>query len=102
MPRERSKEMAKVTIRYLEHSPEDRQRLLNELRDHLDANEGLETLIAEMNDFETQYGMSTTGFYARFVKGEMGDSRDFIKWAGAFRPYQHVLRTHFQHLPKPA
>lgn len=88
--------MAKVTIRYPEHSPEDRKRLLNELRDHLDANEGLESLIAEMNDFETQYGMSTVEFYARFVRGEMDDSHDFINWAGAFKLYQHLLQTHFQ------
>jgi hypothetical protein len=88
--------MAKVTIKYPEHSAEDRKRLLGELRDHLDANEGLETLIAEMNAFEARYGTSTVEFYARFIKGEMGDSHDFISWAGAFKLYQHLLQTHFQ------
>jgi len=92
--------MAKVTIRYPEHSPEDRKRLLRELKERFDINESIESLIAEMNAFESKYGMSTVEFYARFVAGKMGDSRDFIKWAGAFRLYQHVLRTHFEHLPE--
>jgi hypothetical protein len=26
----------------------------------------------------------------------MGDSHDFISWAGAFKLYQHLLQTHFQ------
>jgi hypothetical protein len=84
---ERSKEMAKVTIRYPEHSAEDRKRLLHELKERFDINESIESLITEMNAFESKYGMSTVEFYARFVAGKMGDSRDFIKWAGAlWRP----------------
>jgi hypothetical protein len=94
--------MAKVKIKYPEHSPEERERLLRELKEKFDINESIESLIAEMRAFESEYGMSTVEFYARFVAGKMGDSRDFIKWAGTFRLYQHVLRTHFQHLPEAA
>jgi hypothetical protein len=57
-------------------------------RERFDINESIESLVAEMNAFESEYGMSTVEFYARFVVGKMGDSRDFIKWAGAFRLYQ--------------
>lgn len=90
--------MAKVTIRYPEHSAEDRKRLLHELKERFDINESIESLITEMNAFESKYGMSTVEFYARFVAGKMGDSRDFIKWAGAFQIYQRLLQAHFQHL----
>jgi hypothetical protein len=102
MPFERSKEMAKVTIRYPENSPEDRKRLLRELKERFDINESIESLIAEMNAFESKYGMSTVEFYARFVACKMGDSRDFIKWAGAFQIYQRLLQERFQHLSKVA
>jgi hypothetical protein len=37
MPFERSKEMAKVTIRYPEHFAEDRNRLLRELKERFDS-----------------------------------------------------------------
>ena len=87
--------MAKVTIKYPEHSPEERKRLLNELREQSAAGDGLESLIKKMNRFEAKYGMSTLEFYARFVAGKMGDSRDFIVWAGLFRAYQHLLETDF-------
>ncbi len=87
--------MAKVKIKYPEHTPEDRRRILAELKNQLDINESLESLVAEMNEFEAEYGMSTVKFYTRFVAGKLGDSRDFIKWAGAFKLYQHLLQNHF-------
>jgi len=94
--------MAKVTIRIPEHSPAERKRLLRELKEKFDINESIESLVTEMNAFESQYGMSTIEFYARFVAGKMGDSRDFIKWGGAFQIYQRLLETHFQHLSEVA
>ncbi|MEK7833814.1 MAG: hypothetical protein AAB401_22190 [Acidobacteriota bacterium] len=85
--------MAKVKIKIPEHSPEERKRLLDELMEKANDNEGIESLIERMNGFEQEYGMSTIEFYARFVAGKMGDSRDFIKWAGAFRLYHHLLQN---------
>jgi hypothetical protein len=84
--------MAKVKIRIPEHSPAERKQLLDELMEKTNDNEGIEALIEKMNGFEQEYGMSTVEFYARFVAGKMGDSRDFIKWAGAFRLYHHLLQ----------
>ncbi len=86
--------MAKVKIKYPEHTPEDRRRMLAELKDRFDINESLESLVEEMNGFEAEYGMSTVEFYARFAAGKMGDSRDFMRWAGAFDDYHHLLRTY--------
>jgi hypothetical protein len=89
--------MVKVKIKYPEHTPENRRRILAELKEQTDSNEGLESLVAQMNDFEAEYGMSTVEFYAQFAAGKMGDSRDFIKWAGIFKLYQRLLQTHFSH-----
>ncbi|MGH9801658.1 MAG: hypothetical protein ACRD82_14940 [Blastocatellia bacterium] len=89
--------MAKIKIRIPEHSAEDRKRLLDELMEKTNVNESIESLVEEMNNFEQEYGMSTVEFYARFAAGKMGDSRDFIKWAGAFDCYLHLVRTYIQH-----
>ena len=88
--------MAKVTIKIPGHPPEERKRLLDELMAKSDINESIESLIEEMNNFEQEYGMSTVEFYARFVAGKMGDSRDFIKWAGAFDDYCYLVETYTQ------
>jgi extradiol dioxygenase family protein len=87
--------MAKVTIRFNETTPQQRTKMIRDLGNQLDVNESLESLIATMQVFEGKYGMSTVEFYARFAAGKMGDSRDFIKWAGAFDLYHHLLETHF-------
>jgi hypothetical protein len=36
------------------------------------------------------------------MAGKMGDARDFIKWAGAFQSYTHLMQTHFQRQTKVA
>ncbi len=42
----------------------------------------LEALRQQLQSFETHYSLKTSDFYARFLRGEMGDERDFIVWAG--------------------
>jgi len=49
-----------------------------------------------MRAYEEKFGMSAIEFYARYVAGKMGDSRDVMRWAGAFEDYQALLREHFQ------
>ena len=43
----------------------------------------LRTLVA----FEEEYHMASDVFYARFMRGEMGDELPFIKWAGRYELY---------------
>ncbi|MCI0391201.1 MAG: hypothetical protein MOB07_20870 [Acidobacteria bacterium] len=87
--------MAKVTIR-LRGKELAKQEKIRNLGKQLDVNESIESLLETMRKFEERYGMSTLEFYARFAAGKMGDSRDFIKWAGAFDLYNRLLQTHFQ------
>ena len=94
--------MAKVRIRFHETTPQQRRKMIRDLAKRVDINESLEELIATLRKFEDKYGMSTVEFYARFAAGKMGDSRDFIKWAGEFESYNHLLRTYFHRQTKAA
>lgn len=40
---------------------------------------GLKTDLA---DLEQKHGMDSASFYSRFSNGELGDSQDFMLWAG--------------------
>lgn len=37
--------------------------------------------------FEKQYGISSSTFYSRYMKGEFLDIHDAIRWAGYWRAY---------------
>ena len=56
---------------------------------HLSPVEALAALIRSLVTYEQRYQMSSTDFYARYQKGEMGDTADFVEWAG---DYQHYLQ----------
>jgi len=65
------------------------------MKEPVDPQESIATVIAELNAFEQQYGLTTIEFFARFKAGLMGDSRDFIKWAGLFEGYQYLIDQYF-------
>jgi hypothetical protein len=50
--------------------------------------DALAALIRSLVAYEQRYQMSSADFYARYQKGEMGDSADVVEWAG---DYQHYL-----------
>jgi hypothetical protein len=50
--------------------------------------EALAALIRSLVAYEQRYQMSSADFYARYQRGEMGDSTDVVEWAG---DYQHYL-----------
>ncbi len=41
----------------------------------------------ELVAFEDKFNMASDVFYARFMRGEMGDDMPFIKWAGRYELY---------------
>lgn len=51
---------------------------------------GLDGLRQQIQDFETRYSLKTSEFYARFLRGQMGDQRDFIVWAGLHELLQRI------------
>ena len=44
-------------------------------------------LLRDLVTYEDKYNMATDVFYARFMRGEMGDDLAFIKWAGRYELY---------------
>jgi hypothetical protein len=54
---------------------------------------GLDGLRQQIQDFEARYSLETSEFYARFLRGEMGDKRDFIVWAGLHELLQRRNRA---------
>jgi hypothetical protein len=44
-------------------------------------------LLRELVTFEQKYGLASDVFYARFMRGEMGDDMPYIKWAGRYELY---------------
>jgi hypothetical protein len=44
-------------------------------------------LLRELVSFEDKFNMASDVFYARFMRGEMGDDLPFIKWAGRYELY---------------
>lgn len=51
--------------------------------------DALTALIRSLVAYEQQYQMSSSDFFARYQRGEMGDTADVIEWAG---DYQHYLQ----------
>lgn len=42
----------------------------------------LDKFDADLQAFESRYGMLSDEFYAKFEAGELGDAMDFFEWAG--------------------
>ncbi len=47
---------------------------------------------------EKEFGLSSEEFFARYVRGEMGDDSKVIKWAGTYRLYLDLVSV--QELPE--
>ena len=80
--------MAKITI------TKDNLLSLTEFKALLEQMEGRSSkmddilgLLRELVAFEERYNLASDVFYARFMRGEMGDDIAFIKWAGRYELY---------------
>ena len=48
-----------------------------------------------MKRYEKKFGLSTVEFYAKYLKGEMGDHRQVMRWAMVYQAYTHLLEIQF-------
>jgi hypothetical protein len=55
-------------------------------------------LLRELVSFEEKFDMASDVFYARFMRGEMGDDLPFIKWAGRYELYLEARQEIDKHL----
>jgi len=44
-------------------------------------------LAEELFIYEQKYGVKSPIFYDKFMRGEMGDDRDFIRWSGKYEMF---------------
>lgn len=59
-------------------------------------------LLRELVAYEDEYDMGSDVFYARFMRGEMGDDLPFIMWAGRYEAYLEAKQEIADQLPKRA
>ncbi|MFQ6059119.1 MAG: hypothetical protein ACE5MB_09620 [Anaerolineae bacterium] len=79
-----------VTLRFEKDSIPTREELaqiIQELKARNTPIDDLLDLAQTLMHFEQQYNMTSAEFYEKFNRGEMGDSMDFVKWAGRYRLY---------------
>jgi len=60
--------------------------------------EAINALIRSLVAYEQRYQMSSADFYARYRKGDMGDSADFVEWAGDYQDYLELKQEVEQRL----
>ena len=41
----------------------------------------------ELRELERKYGMTSTEFYAKYQRGEMGDDSEIIHWAATYHAF---------------
>jgi hypothetical protein len=61
-------------------STEEQQLLLQRIQDAHTRNK----IEKRIKAFEEQYGMTSAVFHAQFLTGNLGDSEDYIEWAGFY------------------
>lgn len=44
----------------------------------------------QLREFEQQYAMPTSTFYARFERGELGDATDFVEWSATYEMVENL------------
>lgn len=54
---------------------------------HTSAIDALDALFRSLNAYEQRYSMSSDEFYANYLSGRLGDSKDFVEWAGDYKHY---------------
>lgn len=53
---------------------------------------GADALHERLNAFEKQYAMESGDFYERYQRGELGDERDFVVWAGLLQILERMRK----------
>jgi hypothetical protein len=80
--------MTKITItREKLQTPTEFNALLEQVETRSSTMDYITRLLRELVSFEEKYQMATDVFYARFMRGEMGDALPFVKWAGRYELY---------------
>ncbi len=80
-------------------TPEEFRRMLAETMARSNPLDELLELALELREYEQKYGLSSPEFYARYQRGEMGDSAEVMDWAMAYDSFRYDNAPHFPDLP---
>ena len=93
--------MAKITITKDNLLTLDEfKALLEQTTARSSALEDVLALLRELITYEEEYDMGSDVFYARFMRGEMGDDLPFMMWAGRYEVYLEAKQEIASQLPK--
>ncbi len=80
--------MAKITLTQKDlPNPNDFKKWLEQTEKRHSTIDDIFNLLRELVAFEQEHKLVSDIFYARFMRGEMGDALPFIKWAGRYELY---------------
>ena len=86
--------MAKITITKDNLlSKNEFQALLEQTETRGSDMDNILRLMRELVTFEKQFELASDVFYARFMRGEMGDDMPYVKWAGRYELYLEAKQT---------
>lgn len=74
-------------------TPEEFRRMLREAEENYDPLEELLALERRFVELERKHGLATADFYARFLRGEAGDSPEVVSWASHYEVYLGLKRA---------
>jgi hypothetical protein len=89
--------MRKLTVRYSKTSGPSHaevRKMLREAVQQVNVQESIHALVQQLTRFEARFGMSTVEFYAKFLAGEMGDSKAIMEWAGDYEEYVYLVQQY--------
>lgn len=85
---ERDVLMAKITITKSNLlSLTEFKTVLEQMEERSSPLNNILSLLRQLVAFEQKYNLASDVFYARFMRGEMGDDLPFVKWAGRYELY---------------
>jgi hypothetical protein len=80
-------------------SPAEFRALLEQMEARSSALEDILGLLRELVAYEEKYHMASDVFYARLMRGEMGNDLPFIMWAGQYELYLEAKQELEEQLP---
>ena len=85
--------MPTITIDNIRDWPPERFEAA--LREAMETTSPVDALIAtveRLTRYEEKFGMKTPEFYEKFMRGELGDAKDYIAWAGTYEIFMRQKR----------
>jgi hypothetical protein len=77
--------MPTITIDNIKDWPPERfEAALHKAIESTSPVDALIATVERLTRYEERFGMKTPEFYEKFVRGEMGDAKDYIAWAGTY------------------